>query len=339
MKKPSPRVWALVVVTVVAIGAGTAYGVSELRRATATAASASPVAQMDLRAVSAVPHLVFRSTAPGDQYGLVALVPLADPGGPRAFTDVQCDRIAATATDASCLRTIRGIATRFEADLLDADWKVTQSWPLPGIPSRTRLSTDGKLLATTSFVTGHSYMTLGFTTQTIIHDLTSGAAYDIEQFSLVVDGATVAPVDRNLWGVTFVDDDTFYATAQSQSLGHTWLVKGSISKKTLTAIQDGGACPSVSPDGTRIAFKVETATDPVHWAIGIFDLKDGTQRVLDGETHSLDDQIAWLDDETIMYGLPRENEAGVTDVWSLDLTAGAKPTLLIPQAWSPQVVG
>ncbi len=339
MRRPTPRVIALLAVIVVAIGAGTAYGITELRRSQAQDASASPVAQADLASVSAVPHLVFRSTAPSDQYGLVALVPLSDPSGPRAFTEVECDRVSATETAASCLHTIRGIATRFEAELLDADWTVTRTWPLPGVPSRTRMSADGAFLATTAFVTGHSYATAGFTTQTMIHDLSTGEAYDIEKFTLVVDGSPVAPVDRNLWGVTFVDDDTFYATAQSQSLGHTWLVKGSISAQTVTTIQDGGACPSLSPDGTRIAFKVETSSEPVHWAIGILDLRDGSERVLDGETHSLDDQIAWLDDDTIMYGLPREAEPGVTDVWSLDLTPGASPSVLVPQAWSPSVVG
>ncbi|WP_372593087.1 hypothetical protein [Actinotalea sp.] len=339
MSRPTPRVWALLAVVTVAIGVGTAVGVTEYRRAAAQDAAADPVAATDLASVSGVPHLVFRSTAPGDQYGLVALVPLDDPSGPRAFTDVECDRVAAGATATACLRTIRGVATRFEAELLDAQWQTTETWPLPGVPSRTRLSSDQTLLATTSFVTGHSYTTTGFTTQTIVHDLTSGDSFDIEEFTLVVDGEEVAPVDRNLWGVTFADDDTFYATAQSQSLGHTWLVRGSLSERTVETIQDGGACPSISPDGTRIGFKVQTSNDPVHWEIGILDLRDGSQRVLTGETRSFDDQIAWLDDDTVMYGLPRADEPGVTDVWSIDLAEDASPVLLVPQAWSPQVVG
>ena len=339
MRRPTPRVWALLAVIAVAVGAGTAYGVAEYRRGAERDASASPVAQVDLATVSAVPHLVFRSTAPGDQYGLVALAPLSDPSGPRAFTDVACDRVAATATEAACLRTVRGIATRFEAQLLDAGWQATETWPLPGVPSRTRLSTDGTLLATTAFVTGHAYATTGFTTQTIIHDLGTSETYDIEEFTLLVDGAAVAPVDRNLWGVTFVDATTFYATAQSQSLGHTWLVQGDLTARTVTTVHDGGACPSLSPDGTRLAFKSETSTDPVRWTPSVLDLASGDVTVLEGETRSYDDQIAWLDDDTIMYGLPREDEPGVTDVWSLDVATGAEPEILVPQAWSPQVVG
>ena len=45
----------------------------------------------------------------------------------------------------------------------------------------------------------------------------------------------------------------FYATASSQ--GHIWLVQGSIAGRTLTVVRSGVECPSVSPDGTRIAYK------------------------------------------------------------------------------------
>ena len=105
--------------------------------------SAPPVASTALDAVLAGPHLVFRSTLPGNEYGLVAAVPLDDPDGPRAFTDVACDRVDVAGPLASCLRTIAGIATRWEAEVLDADWQPVETWGLPGIPSRTRLSDDG----------------------------------------------------------------------------------------------------------------------------------------------------------------------------------------------------
>ena len=52
----------------------------------------------------------------------------------------------------------------------------------------------------------------------------------------------------------------------------------------------------------------------------MLDLATGERTVLAGETHNVDDQIEWLDDDTILYGLPRDDEPGVTDVWSLDTT-------------------
>ena len=50
----------------------------------------------DLSTLRAAPHLVFRSTALGEGYGQVAVVPLTAPGGPRAFTGVTCERVYAT---------------------------------------------------------------------------------------------------------------------------------------------------------------------------------------------------------------------------------------------------
>ena len=41
-------------------------------------------------------RVVFRNTAPGEGYGLVASVPLDDPGAPRALTGVACDRVDAS---------------------------------------------------------------------------------------------------------------------------------------------------------------------------------------------------------------------------------------------------
>ena len=54
--------------------------------------------------------------------------------------------------------------------------------------------------------------------------------------------------------------------------------------------------------------------------------------VLDGSQAGLDDQMEWLDDDTVIYGLARSDEPGVTDVWALDVAAGSTPRLLVPEA-------
>ena len=61
----------------------------------------------------------------------------------------------------------RGVVTHYEADDLDAHWHQTDSVSLPGLPSRTRLSPDGTLAASTVFVNGDSYITTGFSTRTV----------------------------------------------------------------------------------------------------------------------------------------------------------------------------
>ncbi|UUT34500.1 hypothetical protein [Microbacterium elymi] len=51
----------------------------------------------------------------------------------------------------------------------------------------------------------------------------------------------------------------------------------------------------------------------------------------------IDDQIEWLDDGTLLYGMPNDTP-GDSDVWELKADGTSAPTLLIPHAWSPAVV-
>jgi hypothetical protein len=326
-------------VVLTAAGAGAVH----LTRTPTQAAATAGVPTAAHGAFDAVPRVVFRNTAPGDLYGRVAIAALDDPAGPRDVTPAVCDRVDAVPGSASCLRTEAGTDTTFSASLLDSSWHVTDTWPLPGVPSRTRLSDDGKRVSTTAFVTGHAYATTGFSTATVIHALGGMLGPldlgNLEEYTLLVDGVPVAPADRNMWGVTFASGSTFYATAQSVSLGHTWLVHGDTRTRTLTTVAAGVECPSLSPDGTRIAFKSDTVPGPgILWTPAVLDLATGSVTLLAGEKHSIDDQIEWLDDHTILYGLPRTDQPGVTDVWSLAVDPAAVPQVFIPQAWSPAVI-
>jgi hypothetical protein len=214
---------------------------------------------------------------------------------------------------------------------------VAESHALPGIPSRTRLSEDGTLVATTTFVNGHSYMTSGFSTATRVREVGGRDHGNLEKFQLSIDGREVAPADRNIWGVTFVDDRAFFATVGTG--GRTYLVRGDLDARTLTSITENAECPSLSPDGKRVAFKVDVAKGAVKvWQVAVLDLGSGRRTLLSGSPRGVDDQVEWLDDDTLLYGLAREDEPGVTDVWALDARADASPALLIEDAWSPSVV-
>jgi hypothetical protein len=327
----------VVIMAVLAVAAG-AYVVREGGEVRAQRAKEPDTAQAPITSVEDGPRIVFRHTGIDQEYGTVAVVPLADPSGARAFTGVACERVAATSTGASCLAADRGAATSFRVEELDPDWQRVQVTDLPGIPSRTRLSSDGTLVATTVFVAGHSYMTTGFSTATEVHTFGGGERWgNLESFQLMVDGKEINPVDRNIWGVTFVDDQTFYATVATG--GRTWLARGDLADETLTFVSPDAECPSLSPDGARVAFKVDV--DPgstVVWRIAVQDLTTGERTVLANGPTGLDDQVEWLDDDTLLYGMPRADEPGVTDVWSVDATSDAAPSLLIEQAWSPTVV-
>ncbi|HEY7102168.1 MAG TPA: hypothetical protein VH573_11065 [Mycobacteriales bacterium] len=64
----------------------------------------------------------------------------------------------------------------------------------------------------------------------------------------------------------------------------------------------------------------------------MLDLRTGVETPLP-ETRSIDGQLAWLDDQHVMYGVPR-GSSGRIDVWVSPLTGGT-PRPLVPDADSP----
>lgn len=337
----NPRLlrWLLASVTVVVLGAAVTYGVIAFTdfRARSEGAAAPSTAVPTL---PPGPLLVFRNTQTGSGYGMVASVPLAaadDPAAKRTVTDLPCDRVYATHENLMCLHTDSGTKTTFTASLYDAAGSELKSWPLPGVPSRTRISADSGLVAQTSFVTGSSYGTTQFSTYTTIAAVNGIDYGSLENFTLLVDGQKVTAEDRNFWGVTFAaDDNTFYATAASG--GHTWLVRGNLRGRTLVAIKDHAECPSLSPDGNRIAYKVNTSTTATkHWTLAVLDFATGVETRLP-ITDSVDDQAEWLDDSTLLYGLANPNQSGDSTVYSIGIDGTSAPEVFLRHAWSPSVV-
>lgn len=330
----------IIIVAVVALGATAgvaAFAWSQYQSRQNAPSSAEIAASADWTTSN---RIVFRNTAPGQGYGHVAGVPIDDPGAARSLLDIACDRVAATPDSFSCLRTERGITPSYDARLYDSAGNQQLEWPLPGVPSRTRFSPDGSLVATTSFVTGHAYASIGFSTETEIHHVSDGTSLgSLEEWKLIIDGTPSAPVDRNYWGVTFIDDSSFYATVGMTTVGQTYLVKGDIQSRTMTSVLETVECPSLSPDGTRIAFKrVTSGSGPtVHWTPAIYDIASGEVTVLDIEKRNIDDQIAWLDDDTLLYGVPNDTP-GDSDVWALSADGADPAQIFIEHAWSPTAV-
>ena len=330
----------LLAVTVMVLAGAGLYAVSAFQRLKdTTAGPPAVVVASERRALPQGSFVLFRNTAPGQGYGMAATVSSADPAGPRTIGGAACDRVYSAGSTVICLTIERGLITKFEASVYGADWQRIQKWALTGVPSRTRVSGDGTLAATTVFVTGHSYAGTGFSTETVITRLEgTTTAANLEDFALLVNGQQVTAPDRNLWGVTFVpgQSDAFYATAASS--GRHWLVRGSIADRTLTAVHDGVECPSISPDGTRVAFKKDLGAGITpYWKAAVLDLASGKETIL-GESRGIDDQIEWLDNSFLLYGLPREGEAGDSDVWRIPADGGGSPELYIEHAWSPSVV-
>ncbi|MEU9300163.1 TolB-like translocation protein [Streptomyces sp. NPDC048269] len=284
-------------------------------------------------------RLTFLNGTPGPHRGALISVPAGTPEAPRTASGLTCQRFHAAAGTGVCLRSTPGaLAQDNRALIVDADLRTLRSFPLAGTPSRARVSPSGRFAAWTVFVAGESYGAAFFSTRTAIVDTRSGALEpDLEKFTISMDGREYRSGDVNFWGVTFAkDDDTFYATLGTA--GRTHLVKGSMSRRTVTTLAQNVECPSLSPDETRIAYKKRVQRGASLWREHVLDLATLREHPL-AEKHSVDDQAVWLDDRTLAYALPAEGAPDTTDLWTVLADGSGAPRLLAPGASSPARLG
>jgi dipeptidyl aminopeptidase/acylaminoacyl peptidase len=279
-------------------------------------------------------QLVFRDAAPGPGSGRLAAVPLTDPAGPRTVSGLSCVRVYAAAGAGVCLTVERGAIPKINAVVLDRNLRAARRIRLTGAPSRARVSGSGRMISWTVFVSGDSYLSSGFSTRTGILDTRTGrATTNIENFTVYKDGARYRSVDVNYWGVTFAaDDNRFYATLRTR--GKTYLVAGDYARRTLHTLRENVECPSLSPDGTRLAFKKATGEPTRPWRLHVLDLRTMRETPL-AEQRTVDDQAAWLDDRTVMYG---RVDGDTTNIWAVLADGTGTPRLLVKQAFSPAVI-
>ena len=189
----------------------------------------------------------------------------------------------------------------------------------------------------TVFVAGDSYNGGQFSTRSGILETRTGQLLgNLESLAITLDGKPYQAADVNFWGVTFAaDDNRFYATLSTA--GHRYLVEGDLAARAVRTLRDNVECPSLSPDGTRIAFKKRVSDDPAHlWRLSVLDVATMKETPL-AETRSVDDQAAWRDGSTVLYGLPRDTRH--SDVWSVPADGTGAPAVLVPDADSPAVLG
>jgi hypothetical protein len=129
---------------------------------------------------------------------------------------------------------------------------VVQTYPLVGVPNRARVSPSGHMRAWTVFVTGDSYHGGKFSTRVVMISTVAGDTVDtLETFAVTLAGKPYRSADLNFWGVTFVDDRTFYATMSSH--GHRYLIVGDVAARTLRTLASNVECPSLSPSAAAPA--------------------------------------------------------------------------------------
>ena len=308
----------IVVVAVLALGAGaTAYALRS-PDVVSVAVEAGPVELSSGR-------LMFVD----EVSGRVASVPLTDPAGPRRVSSLSCKRFYTAAGKGLCLADASGPLPGASAVFVDRGLAERRRVEVDGVPNRAKLSADGRMASWTTFVTGDSYSQAGtFSTRTAIFD------QETEVYSSNIEGTRVAGMktvnDMNFWGVTFGSDDrTYYATLSSG--GKTYLIQGDAAEESAKPLRENVECPSLSPDGKRVAFKKRVPGDGARpWRQHVLDLTTMVETPL-AETRGIDDQVVWLDNDTIAYGLPGEG------IWAVQANGEGAPRQLVPHASSPSL--
>jgi hypothetical protein len=272
------------------------------------------------------------------QAGYAGVLPLSDTGSTRAVTDLACARLYMAAGNGICLNDHGDILAPYKAVFFGPDFKVRGEKPLAGVPSRARVSTDGKYGTSTVFVTGDSYAPGSFSTRTTIWDMAAAnEAVNLEDFSVWKGGQLLQAPDHNFWGVTFDPSDSNHFFATLGTKGHTYLVEGRVSDRKVNILRDGVECPDLSPDGTRIAFKQRTSAggaDAPTWQLAVLDVATLHDHPL-AETRNVDDQAEWLDNSTVVYAV--DTGVGAPSTYAVPADGTGTPRLLVADADSPSV--
>lgn len=275
---------------------------------------------------------------PGDDYGRLAIRHV---DGSRTLLERSCVRVHLAGERGICLSEQDTVVPSYLTTFFDASNPALEVKSYPSaLPSRARISPGGTTSSVTAFVSGTSYADVGSgasTTLVTIDDIDGPLRIrGANQMTVESNNDRYAIFDAQFWGMTFVDEDEFYITGFYG--GDPEIMRGRLSDMTLHPTDWIGSCPSVSPDGKTVVYKEDRGNDEFN--LVAVDVATGDRWTL-GETRSVDDQVEWLDDDTILYSLhPEGGDNPVQpefDIWMLDIAQDAEPELFLPNADSPAV--
>ena len=285
---------------------------------------------MDLASIQARPHVVFQSVIRDADYAHVSVVPVDAPAGSRFASDLICERVHMAGGQGLCLAGEHEAESRYYAIPFGEDFVPRQRIPLAGPPIFVRVSPDGRYGAASVLTEPPTEEDPQAPTQTLLIDIAGSTVVgDIEDFAIDRDGAPFDAPDRDLWGVAFgADSDRFYATLRTA--GNLYLVEGSVQGRRMEVLHPNVSAPAVSPDGTRLAYAKLVSNIGPTFRFHVLDVSTMTEMPL-AEATSIDDQMEWLDDERLLYGL-------ATDTWVVPSDGSGEPSVFLPDGLSPSVV-
>ena len=281
--------------------------------------------------------LLVRNLAWGPHRDEIATVPADDPEGPRTASGVKCLRFHAAAGTGICLQAVHGaLEDTYRAVVLDAHLRERHRFPAAGIPTRARVSPCGHMVAWTVFVSGDSYAGTNFSTRTAIVDTRTWAIDDnLETFRIVKDGRTYHAADTNVWGVTFADDNHFYATLATG--GRTYLVRGRRHRAHSHHPAPQRRMPLPLP--RRHPHRVQEARQGSLARRPLAAVRPGPahhEGDRDRRARNIDDQALWADDDTLVYALPGDYGS---DLWTVPADGTGTARRLMTSAVAPAYLG
>jgi len=134
----------------------------------------------------AVPRLVAINLRDSPDLGKVEFAPLDAVDEQKTPTDLHCERVYFAANKGICLsRQIKMLSAQTVATLVDANFQPITTFRTDGIPTRARISPDGRFAAFTVFVTGHSYTDVQMSTATLLLNIEEGKIIANLRFQLL----------------------------------------------------------------------------------------------------------------------------------------------------------
>ena len=291
-----------------------------------------------VRSASAIidpPSVMFRTLWPKDMHGRIGMVQTDARESTRYVAELSCARVAYAAGSGLCLiEEPAGTTVTHAAFIFNRAFTRGRRIDLSGIPTRARVSPDGRIAAITVY--GEEHLPGGeerLASWSVIVDVAAGRVVaDLRDFKIDRgDGpAFEGPLDFS--SVAFAhDSNRFFATVTTTA--ERYIVAGLVDARRMTVVASGLASEALSPDAARLVAK-QRVGDRGRWQVVVFDLGTKNAWPLNQGDRSVDDQVEWLDGEHVVYHDATDQG---THVWALSTDGVTPPRLLVRDAYSPSV--